>query len=634
MTAWSNLAECDISKIERIICTLKESQYWSDGTTIKKDDVIATFKAFGESGENSDMQEVLRDTRIESKTGAIIFLNPDKDPKVLKLLTYPIFRSDMLEQMRTGRYVPEGQVTSGQYKFLEQVKDTEYIHDRITLGNNPHTWLIKPWFDKIHFKFFESIGALETAQDTLWVIIPPIKNENLWLSERFHPYEYSTQEYFSIFFNTDKLPKNLRNIMHWQIGTSLSWQIDQSHKPVWNIFVGYEQILPRGDIGNFVDIMKKNGYMKRDEWIHKIESDPTYLTGNIIYDAPKFFTNKSKSNTLFVENASGGVLLTGNMDNTVTSIIINGYQLKEYQPWNKRFSYRVSIEEWTLKEWKNTYLLEGKIGDTGSVTGEVLTIYYSPDATKLNEYKKMIDEEYIARNNTPALIAEREREKQIQKDATLTLNPLYYYDKDRNPFRIKVAYITGPQSTESYALGVEKILKNLSIMTELVALEPKALQWMITSGKKDYDVLIAGISVWEAISGIGELFSSKEAGKWVNFANITSEKLDTLFVELRSATTTEKITKITKEIIHFMEWESFFMPIASPIHSLYIDRNLKWIRNMSLIPGTMSVYDILEFASIKDTYIFNEQWKSFFGFFSWLGNVLSGNDVYNSVNPS
>jgi hypothetical protein len=34
MIAQSNLAECDISKIERITCTLKQEQHWSDGTVI------------------------------------------------------------------------------------------------------------------------------------------------------------------------------------------------------------------------------------------------------------------------------------------------------------------------------------------------------------------------------------------------------------------------------------------------------------------------------------------------------------------------------------------------------------------------------------------------------------------------
>jgi hypothetical protein len=61
----------------------------------------------------------------------------------------------------------------------------------------------------------------------------------------------------------------------------------------------------------------------------------------------------------------------------------------------------------------------------------------------------------------------------------------------------------------------------------------------------------------------------------VNFSNIESEKLDALFTDLRSATTPTEQKKIEKDIITIMESESFFLPISSPVHSLYTDRNLK-----------------------------------------------------------
>jgi len=48
----------------------------------------------------------------------------------------------------------------------------------------------------------------------------------------------------------------------------------------------------------------------------------------------------------------------------------------------------------------------------------------------MNEYKSEVDREYIARNNTPALIAEREREKQIQKEKAMELDPMYYFNKE------------------------------------------------------------------------------------------------------------------------------------------------------------------------------------------------------------
>ena len=64
-TARSDLAECDISRIEKIICTLKPDNKWSDNTLIKDEDVLATFRAFSATGSDQTLRTTFRDTRIE-----------------------------------------------------------------------------------------------------------------------------------------------------------------------------------------------------------------------------------------------------------------------------------------------------------------------------------------------------------------------------------------------------------------------------------------------------------------------------------------------------------------------------------------------------------------------------------------
>ncbi len=303
-TARSDLAECDISRIEKIVCSLRPESKWSDNTLIRDDDVIATFQAFGSTGADISLRPTFRDTRIVSEKGQIVFYNPDRDPKVLELLRYPIFRSDMIDQINTDRFSTGSYITSGQYMFGEQVADAAYSNERITLIRNPNTSGTLAWFDKIHFKFFKSASTVETAEDTLGIIIPSAKNEPITLSDRFREYPYSTYEYFSVFFQTDRISKSLRNMLHWQIGTSMSGSIESDHRVVNNIFAGNDPLLPRGNIGNFSDTMKKNGYMKRDDWVRTIDEIPTTLTGGIIYDKPRFFSNKEDSNVLFLDSAS------------------------------------------------------------------------------------------------------------------------------------------------------------------------------------------------------------------------------------------------------------------------------------------------------------------------------------------
>jgi hypothetical protein len=155
------------------------------------------------------------------------------------------------------------------------------------------------------------------------------------------------------------------------------------------------------------------------------------------------------------------VPLSGTVPNFTAQVLINDYTLREYIPGNTLYVYRVSVENGTLKEGKNTYTLNLKNSDSQTIFQETLTVYYSPDATKLQSYRDEVDREYLARKNTPAMIADRERKKQETLQKLEVLDEHYYYNEKFEPFTIKVAFMTGPQSTEKYALHVEETLKKL-----------------------------------------------------------------------------------------------------------------------------------------------------------------------------
>jgi ABC-type transport system substrate-binding protein len=173
------------------------------------------------------------------------------------------------------------------------------------------------------------------------------------------------------------------------------------------------------------------------------------------------------------------------------------------------------------------------------------------------------------------LVADRERKKSETKKIAEALDDHYYYNVKNEPFRLKVAYVGGPQSTETYAHSIESVFVRLGILTELVPLEPKDIDSIISTGKKNYDLIVLGIESPGNIARIGQLFSSNEAGNGVNFSNIQSKTLDNLFETLRSSTLTGVVADTKKQITDFMEKESFFLPLSSPIHTLYVDRNLK-----------------------------------------------------------
>jgi hypothetical protein len=221
------------------------------------------------------------------------------------LLTYPILRSDMVEQIRTGRFSSGNYITSGLFKFGGVTSNTEYGFEGITLERNDSYSDKIAWLDKVNFRFFQDQASLERGADTLSVIIPNKMNTSLQISERFKDYTYTSYEYFGLFFHTDRLNRNFRNLLHWQLGTSFSGSISPDHKKVESIFGTGPTILPTNIQGNFSDVLRKNGYLKREEIIENTQKQPTIIndTGSIIYDKIRFFATKDQSSILFVTDA-------------------------------------------------------------------------------------------------------------------------------------------------------------------------------------------------------------------------------------------------------------------------------------------------------------------------------------------
>jgi hypothetical protein len=108
-----DLANCDLSDLSKVSCTLSGSGKWSDNTEIKVDDIVATYQAFRDNPVNDKMKAYLgKVTVIAKDTKTVEISSDDKNSLMLDLLSSPILRSDMIERIRTGRLGKDGYVTS------------------------------------------------------------------------------------------------------------------------------------------------------------------------------------------------------------------------------------------------------------------------------------------------------------------------------------------------------------------------------------------------------------------------------------------------------------------------------------------------------------------------------------------
>lgn len=615
-----DLTNCDLTDMTIILCTLRDDAVWSDGTRIKTDDIIASMDAFRSRATNTDIKSLLQWVKVNKKGEGIEITSREKNQHMIELLTYPIVRSDVIASLGSGMIAPERYITSGPYTFTETVTDNEYGYDRITLSRN-EKWAGVIWLDKISFKFFRDLQSLERSAETLTIVIPPVKNEKLELGRRFREYLYTNYEYFGVFFNTKTMSRILRNTLHWQIGTSFDDNIIADHKRMDSIFQSGWALLPTERLKWFPDVLRELGYIKKSEMVSKLNQSSTTVSGEATYPIAKYWNNKADVTTLFIDTPTSELVLTGKVPTSTTAVSVNGYVLQEFKPGNATYAYKVSTASGTIRDGLNTYILNVGQPD-GKTDTETLSIYLTTDSTKMSEYKKQVQDAYNATQNTPALIAAREREKWDKLTQLQSLADEYYYNEKKEIFQVRIGYASGPQSTEAYATSIDASLRLLGVKTEFIPYWPKEIQSMIASGERKYDLLIIGVSVEWSLSSIGQLFSmSENKPGWVNFSTIENKPLDALFTELRGTTDASKREKIEQKIAKIMNTESFFVPISSPYHRIWIDRNISGIKPVEIIPDIASLEDVFVGTSIVESYVRDTN-KSTSGFWSWIGSKL------------
>lgn len=208
------MANCDISDLLKISCELREDAIWSDGTNITGDDIIATANIFKERASSKTVRTALAGATITSSSGAITIESKTRNNGIIEALSYPILRTDVIDQIRNNRLKKESYITSGPFIFEETFDDQEFNFHRITLKKNPNYKKNEVWLEKFHFKIFPDATTLGRGLGTVDVVIPANTLEPMKLTSAFKEIHFNNYEFYGIFFQTNRLDPNLRNILH------------------------------------------------------------------------------------------------------------------------------------------------------------------------------------------------------------------------------------------------------------------------------------------------------------------------------------------------------------------------------------------------------------------------------------
>lgn len=612
-----DLANCDITDTSKISCQLREDAIWSDWSKITNEDIIASIGIFGANAVNKNIATALKNAKISVNENIIKIESPNQNPYIVQAMSYPILRTDNIDQIKNNRLKKENYITSGPFIYDDTTENPQYGYHTITLKTNPN-YKKTVWLEKFQFRIFKDIASLNRASDTYTAVIPPTNQEKLELWNRFKNIKYSMYEYYGIFFHTDKIAIQTRNFLHKYLANKISEsgpKIDGLIN-VNSIFQTGASITGIGESLDFEKFMSERWYKKKNILLAEANNIETTVTSGAEIPKLKYFTNGGGRAVLFSDDPKMEILLNGTAPNTTTSVIINGYTLQEYQAGSTYFGYRISQNFNNFKIGKNVYNLELK-QQNGTSLRESLTIYYTTDKDQMEIFRNEVENQYLALMNSPEKISEREKSKSEKIAKIEALKDNTYYNEKLEPFVLKFAFLSDKEISVNYSDFITRSLEDIWIVIEPIPLTSKDLDEIIKTGNKNYDFIFVGVQSPGTIAEIGTRFFSSSNGG-ANFANVTSKNFVALFENLQNAIDIEKVTDIQNQIINFMNEQSFFLPIAKPEHNIYIDRNIKQFTMPDVISNISSLSNNFDIISIRDKYEISTENKNIKNFFSWL----------------
>lgn len=171
------------------------------------------------------------------------------------------------------------------------------------------------------------------------------------------------------------------------------------------------------------------------------------------------------------------------------------------------------------------------------------------------------------------------------------------------------------------AKEVASTLEKAGIPTKLEEIDgdPSAINDAIKNKNRDYDLLITGVNLGFLGTYAFPYFHSGQSGSGYNFSKLRNPSLDILLEDLKG----RDMPKVAREedemrINDILRKEAVIAPISAQYTPYYIDKNMKEIHPVGILPSSTFLFNIIESSYIKETHIVRIESKSVNGFLDWF----------------
>ncbi|MCH2188463.1 ABC transporter substrate-binding protein [Candidatus Gracilibacteria bacterium] len=641
----SDLASCDTSNISYVECYLKKDIYWSDGTAITIDDILATYQVLKNTDVNPIMSSLLNEMTIEQKDDIIIFQNNSDDINTLNVFFQPILAKNVIDDLSgeniRGNFAGIDEIYSGYYTIENIAQDQSVGITRIILEKNTQYHENPILVDQLVLKIFPNTQAFIKNKDSV-NIFNDTRNVLGESVPRLAAYEYILPQYVSLFLNKETLQNNaLRKHILSEINRDKLIELlgEKKSVPVLNPYLTEKNIDVEAPGQTLDEIMADLGYFKKEKILTEFEKNfKSSLTlsdevtpekdtngGNEISSSGSLLGEWEGSQLESIEDAQQSsvtisspgfiekynfiskddILLNGTTLEGTRAVYVNDYQLQGYTAGEKNFFYRIRESFGNIQPGRNIYTIYFELPDEESETGyslekiEDIIILYSRQRDILEQEKQKLlsdlQQEYQIRNQEQQKQAEENRksieelksndiEYITQKSAIDGLKENRYYNSEGDIFSLDFYYVDTEKDLEQTALFIQETIENTGIEVEMFPVSINGLV-NIVKNKNSYHIVLAGIHLGYFDENIFPYFHSSQSKNGYNFSQIRKTSLDILLEEMKSGNIERERAEKTKEkILDILRDEYIISPLYTPRIHLLIDKKIKNISFPEYIP--------------------------------------------------
>ncbi len=193
------------------------------------------------------------------------------------------------------------------------------------------------------------------------------------------------------------------------------------------------------------------------------------------------------------------------------------------------------------------------------------------------------------------------------------LDEKYYYSKEGKKLSLVIRSLSLTPEVSDTAKEVSGVLESAGIATTIEDIEnsPDAINNTTKNGNKSYDILVTGVNLGFLGTYVFPYFHSGQSENGYNFSKLRNPSLDILLEDLKSRDMPKEARERNEtRIIELLRKESVIAPISAEYTPYFIDKNIKEIHTVRILPSATFLFSILEPSYIKETHIIRIESKS------------------------